>query len=146
MLYSGIISHFKEVDVLCFSSRTNTLCKRITKGLSVKFKEVFQVVNTRLTQCLKWKTLGGKKRMLNQNELWNGHIYINLKKRKKKVHYSFLKNCTSNSATDISLREMNDSQDGENNQTLTTQPNTLSTSVFSTVEECYFLCLTRAFI
>lgn len=84
MLYSGIISHFKEVDVLCFSGCTNTLCKSITKGLSVKFKEVFQVVNTRLTQCLQWKTLGGKKRMLNQNELWNGHIYRNLKKRKKK--------------------------------------------------------------
>lgn len=43
--------HFKEVDMLCLDSGTDTLSKKFTTGLSLKFKVMYQIVNTRLTHC-----------------------------------------------------------------------------------------------
>jgi len=74
--------------------------------------------------------------MPNQND----HIQ-NKKNLKQKVQYGFLKTCTSNSAVDISLREMNNSHDGKK-KPKHQQPNTLSTPVFSPVTECCLLSLT----
>lgn len=51
-MYSGITHHFKEVDMICLAGGTNTLSKKFTTGLSLKFKVMYQVVNTRLTHCL----------------------------------------------------------------------------------------------
>lgn len=124
-MYSGIIPHFKEADILCLPGSTNTLCKMITKGLSFKFWKVYQILNSGLKQWLQWEAFECQVEM-------NFKMVIYIKKKKSSL--------VSSKLAQVILPGK------ELPRVLSPNLNTLPTSVFSTVEECYFLHFTWACI
>lgn len=108
-MYSGIIHHFKEVDMLCLASATDTLSKKVYNRFILKVQGNVRNCEHQTDTLFSARDFWGKiiefqtKTNFTNSHTGNFNFF--------KVQYVFLKSFPSRCLS-LSLSEMNDDQDG----------------------------------